>query len=439
MKKRINVNNGLRRIAAVFGLNGTTRDYNTILGYPDIITFDNYYTRYKRQDIATAIISRTVKYTWKGGVLVHNPDVETDDMLKGWKSLWSRLRLDIRFRTVDILGMLGEYSILLLGFDDVTSLNSFIKPITPGKRNLLYVTPYSQNAAKIVEFENNPNNERFGKPLIYEISTSQNSKEIRFKVHHSRVLHVAGEILTSDVYGVPFLEKVYNRLVDVEKISGGSSEMFWRGARPGYQGVIDKDFEADENLEQKLQSKIKAYEDNLSRIIIAEGLELKSLDTQVEDPTSYLNVQIELISAATGIPKRILLGSERGELSSQQDSEVWADFIDDRRSEIAETQIIRPFVEICKRYQILPDENYTIEWRSLHLTNEKDVAEIGRIRASALRSYVANPLAFEIMPPEAFMKYLLGMTPEQINEILSMIKADAFDIDGVETDEKNEE
>jgi hypothetical protein len=42
------------------------------------------------------------------------------------------------------------------------------------------------------------------------------------------------------------------------------------------------------------------------------------------------------------------------------------------------------------------------------------------------------------MPPEAFMKFLLGLQPEQIEEVLAMIKADAFEIPGQEVVETEE-
>lgn len=427
---------GRKKLAAVFGMSyGGDRNLFTALGYPTDISFMDYYARFRRQDIANAVINRPVKYTWKGEVSVNNPESKTDIMLEAWQELYGddNLKLGTRFRAVDKLASIGEYAVLLIGLDDVTSIEQFSQPIQAGKRKLLYVTPYSEESAKISLYDRNPNSERFGEPLLYDITSgTEEGQTVSLKVHYSRIIHVAGEIVTSGIKGIPTMEKVYNRLMDIEKISGGSGEMFWRGARPGYQGVVDKEYEADATLETGLEQKVKNYEDNLTRVILMEGAELKELATQVSDPSAHLNVQVDLISAATGIPKRILLGSERGELSSAQDADTWADIIDDRRTEIAEPQIVKPFVELCKTYQILPNETYTIEWHSLHQTSDKDTAEVGRIRATALQAYVANPMAAEIMPPEAFMKFLLGLQPEQISEVLAMIEADAFETEEIE-------
>lgn len=432
---------GRKKLAAILGSSyGGDRNLFTVLGYPTDVNFLDYYARYRRQDIASAVINRPVKYTWKGDVSVHNPNAANDNMQQAWKELYGALKLGTRFRAVDKLASIGEYAVLLLGFDDVTSADLFSQPIQAGKRRLLYVMPYSEDSAKISLYDKNPNSERFGKPLLYDITSgTEEGQTTSLRVHYSRIIHVIGETLTSDVKGLPVMEKVYNRLMDIEKISGGSGEMFWRGARPGYQGVVDKEYEADAALETQVESKVQKYEDNLTRIIMAEGFKLEALATQVSDPTTHLNVQVELISAATGIPKRILLGSERGELSSSQDADAWADIIDDRRTEIAEPQIIKPLVDICIKHEILPNEPYDILWQSLHITSDKDVAEVGRIRATALQAYVANPAASEIMPPEAFMKFLLGLQPEQIEEVLAMIKADAFEIPEQEVVETEEE
>jgi uncharacterized protein len=432
---------GRKRLASILGGSyGGDRNLFTVLGYPTDIKFLDYYARYKRQDIASAVINRPVKYTWKGDVVVHNPNAPNDNMQTAWHQLYTDLKLGTRFRAVDKLASIGEYAVLLLGFDDVTTVDVFSQPIAAGKRSLLYVMPYSEDSAKISLYDKNPNSERFGKPLLYDITSgTEEGQTTTLQVHYSRIIHVIGDTLTSDVKGIPVLEKVYNRLMDIEKISGGSSEMFWRGARPGYQGIVDKEYEVDAALETDVETKIQKYEDNLTRIIMSEGFKLEALATQVSDPTAHLNVQIELISASTGIPKRILLGSERGELSSNQDADAWADIIEDRRTEIAEPQIVRPFVDICIKYGILPDEAYDVLWQSLHITSDADIAEVGRIRAAALQAYVANPAAYEIMPPEAFMKFLLGLQPEQINEVLAMIQADAFEMPEQEVEEQQEQ
>src|SRR5690606_32676688 len=88
-------------------------------------------------------------------------------------------------------------------------------------------------------------------------------------------------------------------------------------------------------------------------------------NTSAQDPGPHFDVQIALISAATGIPQRILMGSERGELASSQDERNWAVQVADRQNDFAETQVLRPFVNRLIGWGILPEPtggHYEVEW-----------------------------------------------------------------------------
>ncbi len=56
---------------------------------------------------------------------------------------------------------------------------------------------------------------------------------------------------------------------------------------------------------------------------------------------------------------------------------------------------------------------------------EKEMAEVGRIRAAALKEYASQPLAAEILPPVAFMEFMLGLDREQI-ELITEMQEDAM-------------
>jgi len=132
-------------------------------------------------------------------------------------------------------------------------------------------------------------------------------------------------------------------LFDLEKLVGGSAEMFWRGARPGYKGKVDKEYTLTSDEEEDFQDQLDEYEHNLRRFLISRGIDISALETQVSDPSKHVDVQIQMISAQTGIPKRILTGSERGELASTQDITSWYSLIQGRRENYVAGNILRPF------------------------------------------------------------------------------------------------
>ena len=53
-------------------------------------------------------------------------------------------------------------------------------------------------------------------------------------VHWTRILHVADNRKTSEIFGMPRLHVVYNNVLEIKKITGSSGEMFYKGAYPGY-------------------------------------------------------------------------------------------------------------------------------------------------------------------------------------------------------------
>lgn len=412
------------------------RDLYKALGYPDVLKWDDYWTQYSRQDIAQAIIDRPANATWKGDLTLLVSEVAEDTSFeKQWIELDKQLKLKSTFKRLDKLTCLGEYAVLLLGFDDVSTSESFKQPVKSGKRKLRYIKPYGKGAVKIATWDKNTTSPRYGLPNTYEVTIAEPNEEGIYiesenafgqtiQVHHSRVLHTIYSQLDSEVEGTPVLKSVFNRLLDLEKLTGGSAEMFWRGARPGYQGVVDPDFQLTTDMEEDLRNQLDELEHNIRRYFVNEGVKLESLASQVSDPKNHVDVQVQMISAVTGIPKRILTGSERGEMSSAQDDDTWQTLIEARREDFAEPAIIRPFVDVCIKYGILPDPKkpWTVNWKDLFTKSEKDRAEVGRIRATAIKEYTTNPWAEDIIPNEAFLRYLAGMSDEEITHTMELRK-----------------
>lgn len=409
---------------------GGDRDIYQALGYPIAIGYADRVARYARQDIAAAIIDRPVDATWSGGVLLQESTDEDTPLEKDWSNLIKRrdLKLLSKLARLDKLTGLGEYAVLLYGFSDVRSRLDFVNPVT-GTVQLVYVRPIGEGNAQITQWESDSNSPRFGMPLMYNLSFSsdEGNNVYNISVHHSRILHVADNVLEGTVKGASRLDPVWNRLMDLEKLVGGSSEMFWRGARPGYQARMDDDTMMTKEDEEGLQAQLDEYEHHLRRFLVSKGLDLKSLDQQLADPSAQVDVQIQMISAQTGIPKRILVGSERGELASSQDQEAWAAKIENRRNNFVGPEIIRAFADTCIAHGILAppksENDYELLWESLYEKSDKEKAEVGEIRAKALAQYASQPTAEMLVPPDAFYRYFLGFGEPEIELITKIQEA----------------
>ena len=395
------------------------------LGYPTRLEYDDYLTQYTRQDMAKAVINRPVQATWRGKLLIQESSSEdTTELERAWVDLEKELKLKSKFVRLDKLSGIGTYGAMLLGFDDVRNRESWAQPVSKrGKRKLLYVKPLGEGSAKIANYVNRSSDPRYGMINSYNIefqNPGETTSVAKLNAHWTRVIHVTHEQLESEVEGVPVLEAIYNRLMDLEKLVGGSAEMFWRGARPGYQGVIKDDYTLTPEIEAQLQDQLDEFENNLRRVLVNEGIEMDALAQQVADPSKHVDVQIQMISAVTGIPKRILMGTERGELASTQDEAGWLVMIQGRREEHAEINILRPFIDRCIEFGALPEPatgDYQVRWEDLFAISDKDRAEVGRIRSTALKEYTQNVTAELVIPPKAFFRYFLGLSDDQIDAV----------------------
>jgi uncharacterized protein len=310
---------------------------------------------------------------------------------------------------LDRLSGLGQYGVLLIGVKGEGDLASPVSAKLHGAENIIYLSLFGEKDAKIKEFERDPGNERFGLPLIYEIDLGRIGDQNlgKKKVHHSRVIHVAEDLLTDDIHGRPRLQRVYNRLDDLEKIVGGGAEATWKLI---YQGMVvsAKDGYSLEDSDAEIKVKADDLLHGLQRVLALDGADVTMLGARVVDPSGLFEIIALLIATASGIPKRILFGSERGELASNTDQETWAGQIASRRTE---PQMLWPFIDWCIRNVALPKPKsgtYEVEWPSLFEMNDKAKMEIAEKKANVIRS----------LAPAGAVELLI--TPEETRELVNL-------------------
>jgi len=436
--------------AALLAQAGTTfgglRDVYTALGYNQTPAFADYLFKYKRQDIANRVVSAKPKASWRLVPELTENQKEETELEREFKKLVQEKKIFNQLAKVDKICGIGQFSILFMGFDDGDKPG---QPVTKGKE-LLFVKAYYEGNVTVKTWEADTSNERYGLPVLYTLktTTANQSAERELQVHWSRIIHVTEETLENDVYGEPTLESIYNRLDNLELITGGSAEMFWRGAFPGLNFNLDADAE-DIDL-SGLEAEIENYMHNMKRYIKTQGIDITSLAQQVADPTAHVDVQIQFIAAAKGIPKRILTGSERGELASTQDDKNWSRQIEERRTSHCEYIILRPFIDRLIEFDVLPkpkseEDGYLIEWPNLYSPTEEEKAEVAFKKADTLAKYSSSHEAQFIVPPEIFLKDIMGFNDDQIENMkritdeLKVEEQDRIDEENkmIEEDNKN--
>lgn len=291
---------------------------------------------------------------------------------------------------------------------------------------LLFLRPYDESLVQVVQYESNQHHPRFGQPVMYRVTLSDyrmrhsgvGLPNATVMVHWTRVIHLADSLLVSDIFGVPRQQPVYNRLLSLNKLYGGSAEMFWRGAFPGLSFETQPQMGGDAEIDQKaLSATVQAYAKSLDRWMATKGMNVRSLAPQVADPSGFIEVQLVAICIVLGIPMRIFMGSERGELASGQDDGTWNDRLMHRQQNYITPYIIVPFIDRMIQAKVLPEptDGYSISWPDLKEVGPVEKASIASARMSAAAAYISSDIQ-SMIPVQMFLTKELDYTDEEAKE-----------------------
>lgn len=389
---------------------GGSRDYYAILGYPLNPEIEDYLAKFDRDALGGTIIEFPPAETWRDTPTVKDgKDKEAKEdtaFCEAWSDFAEKQRVYHYCHRADVLAGIGRFAVLLIGVAGSRDLKTEVKRLN-SLEQVIYLRPYGEQSVKIKEFDTDPASARFGLPHIYTIATNDFTGARPYdgemstrtvEVHWSRVVHVAEGLLENEVYGRPRLQRVINLLDDVLKLVGGSAEATWKLMRKGFLlNAEDMEAEITPEDKQKIEEQFDEYDRGLRRLMLTQGLKATDMGSDVVDPSGLFDVIMTLISVATRIPKRILMGSERGELASTQDSSAWAGHIASRQLNFAEPTLLRPLIDRLLKWGALPQpqaKRYTVVWDPLFELTDKEKAEIGKIWAEAadkLRAALGQP------------------------------------------------
>ncbi len=467
------------------------RDFEQEFGHPADLSSVDYWKKFDRGDVAARIISIFPEECFKSPPLIYEQeDEEETEFEKEVDLLEDELSISSFLLRADTLSGVGRFGVILLGLDDGLSLEQSVagfissvpvkpvnnatdvpalaKPAAKPKRRLLYLRTFDESLVTIDRLENDPTNARFGQPVMYEITfwteninsslesssvpspsgfntTNPQSASTRttFKVHWTRIIHLADNRLRDEIYGTPRLKKVFDRILDLHKIAGGSAEMFWKGAFPGLsleQHPSDDPIVMTDEEKEATKDELEQYYEGLKRYITLQGMTANSLAPQAADPGPHADLQIKLIAMAIPCPWRVFMGSEMGQLASGQDMVEWNARLERRRKNYLDPFVIRPFFNRLIELGVLPfpqggkgntDEKaggenraprpvYIIYWPSLYTPSKLEQADVAVKQTDAMSKYIAGGVD-TLIPPATYLEVVLGFSKDEVEAMLEEV------------------
>lgn len=411
---------------------GSRRDTYKTFGYPRTIPFARFRAEYRRDGLARRIVRLPASATWRGGIeILESTDPGNETAFeRDCRLLIERTKMVRYFRRLDELAGLGRYAVMVLGLPG--------KPEDPVEKasldDLKYLSVYSEESAEVVDIDWSEESGRYGKPLLYQISLADpalrrmgRKGSENPKVHWTRVIHVARNLLEDDVFGRSDLECVFNRLIDAEKEIGASAEALWKNADRGIVWNLDKDAKVTPELLAYMDQQIDEVEHDQRKNVKTKGVKPFVLQGQAVDPRGAFEATISVICAGTGIPQRIFLGSERGELASMQDKLNWGEVTDDRRENFAEPDMVRAVFDRMIEFGALaaPADGYTVDFAPAVQLSEDELASVALKRSQAVLN-IANARAKKSpLSLQEIRESIFNVDPEPPPELLEEEEAAA--------------
>ncbi len=374
------------------------RDVHRVLGYDEFITTAQLRDRYERGGIAKSAVEAIPKAVWRGDGRLFEDDNNVEGgrpktrpngkrtvFEQQWHDFNDKLQVWSVLQRAHILASIHRFAGVLIG----TKRGSLNSPLPVGKPGeVIFLKPIGgvvddQNTSRLVatanpleaairvkDYDTDTSSERFGLPLTYQLVGASFNEQVRnTDIHHTRIVHIpAYGFLDNEIVGPPTLEAVWNYLTDLDKVTGGGSEAFWLRANAGIQFDIDKKMALNPDPAQAqaeldaLTEQAERYEHQLSRMVRTRGVNINQLGSDVADFSGPQAAIMDLIAGTLRIPKRVLLGSEAGQLASDQDRDNWDDQVGDCRSSYAHPIILRPFMRRLIDNGYFVSVPWDVEW-----------------------------------------------------------------------------
>lgn len=359
-------------------------------GYPRVITFDMFYRAYRRSPGGSGAVSRILDKCWQTPPRIKDSK-DTQEEPGAWEITLGKLlnskslRFWSRLRDFDRRNMVGRYSALILQIRDGQELDQPVKIGHPLEK----VYPLWESQVQILNWD------EFGNPLMFQYQTrlgtdAQPTKWV--KVHPDRVVIFAEGASEGDLYdGVPLLEAGFNRLIDMDKILGGSGESFLKNSARTVVFEFDKEADvleasgaADESgIKDALETQAKALNNNQDASVTLQGGKAYTLQTMLFDPTGPWMSAATEFAASVRMPFTTLFGQQTGRLASDEDKVDAAMRCQSRR-----VNDLTPMVEdVIQRLVNLgcidppPSGNFVVVWDDLLTMSDKERLDLSKAMA----------------------------------------------------------
>lgn len=355
-----------------------------------------------------------------------NIHIQEEEILSDLQEQMKKLDVVIKFKEALINARLYGGSVILLGIP-----GSPRKPLDYNEIDeLLYLNVLDKNSIDVLSYYKDPFKPNYGKPEMYKLNTSlrpDNYNASDYYIHESRLIRFDGAYLPEFTRRINrgWSDSVLNSINQTLKHYGTSIQS---GALL-FQDFISKilkmpnlaDLLQSEDgratLELRLQYAIANFS-SLGIVLLGENEEFNKIQTPINGLPELIDKYIEIMAAASNIPRTRLFGQSLGTLAgATETTRAYYDYVSAYQTDNLEEPLTILIKIILSSKQSKTKgkvpEKWSFKFNSLWDATDKEVTTARKMQAQTDDIYIKNETA----------------TPEEIGR--SRFRADGYSFDTV--------
>lgn len=400
---------GRQRMLYAHGPNGNTKRTKLWdeFGYPETVNFDNYYRAYERNAVAHAAVHKLLDSCWTDNpTIIDGAKKKEAEETTDWEESTTKLLSKhwAKLKDADRRNLVGRYSAVLLQIKDG---REWYQPVDKnvvkalGDKALVKLIPAWEAQIKPGNFDIDTQSDSYGQPVSYSFNEQPVGDDGTYGIVRSVTVHPDRVIILCEgsedenmLAGVPLLRAGFNKLLDIEKTSGGSAEGFLKNAsrQLGIEFSKETDInslikqakdEGFDKLGDAMNDKIRRMNSGTDSALVMQAGQASVLSVAAADPTPTWTAAANEFSASIQCPFTIQFGQQTGRLASDEDKNEWAKRCNGRRWGFLTDYITRVIERFWTLGIIEPPTNgeVSIVWSDLLAPSEKE--KISNMQAMA--------------------------------------------------------
>ncbi|EHK8991091.1 DUF1073 domain-containing protein [Escherichia coli] len=381
-----------KHLSAIFNGTSNTKRHRIYqeFGYPRHLSFDDFYQAYRRNAVAGAAVERMCEGCWEDLPVIWEGEKEQKARQPtAWDKRVNKLlkRCWKQIKGADKRNLVGRYAGLMIQFKDSLTWDQPVNRAVVAnlaEKAMVKLIPVWEAQLDPVEWDDNDQSETFGEVKMYSFTelpvggdSSQRPSRI-VRVHPERIIILAEGADDGDMNsGISLLEAGFNKLLDIEKVSGGASEGFLKNAsrQLNYSFSEKTNFAQlakalgvpEGQLADALDAQVRRMNDSTDSASFMQAGTAEVLSVTPADPEPTWRTALNEFAATVPIPVKVLVGMQTGERASTEDAKDWAKTRNGRREGFL-TDFLTELLTRFWTFGVIPPpagEEVTVEWTDL--------------------------------------------------------------------------